>query len=107
MAKTFYSQRLDVPPPQPTEEHTRLRDARAAAQSFTAQGGGRRVAVYTVSGSDNEYWFAGVRTHHYTRSGRCVIDDRAVYHRQLAAYHGDAVATMLIEAVEAGRALAR
>jgi hypothetical protein len=104
MARTFFTQRLDVPPPQPTEQHATRGGARLAAKSHTALGGGRRVAVYTVSGSTQEFFYQGVMTHHYTRSGRCVIDDRAAYQRELALNYGERVAQSMLDAIEAGRA---
>jgi len=96
--KYFSAIRTDLAPQRPEERFSRLADARESARSHTALGGGRRVWVGTIDGDIDEFWYTGVRTHHYTRARRLIIDDRPAYTAYLNSTLGWPMGNLLAEA---------
>jgi hypothetical protein len=97
--KYFSAIRTDLAPQRPEERFSRLADAREAARSHTAIGGGRRVWVGTTDGTIDEFWYTGVRTHHYTRARRLIVDDPAAYHAYLSSTLGWRVGQTVADAL--------
>jgi hypothetical protein len=97
VSNTFSVTVLDVVPIPPVETFATRHKARRAARTASARGVGRRVQITATLGPTREFYFIGVRTHHFTRSGNFVMDDRQVYRESIVFRFGEPFAAALLE----------